>query len=327
MSGFFEGKRVLITGGLGFIGSNLAIELQKCGAIVTLIDSMIPSYGASVANIESIRDLVTINFSDLRDLYSLPYLVRGKDVIFCLAGQVSHLDSMREPLVDLDINTRSQLSLLECCRHENPAARLIFASTRQVYGKPQFLPVDETHPTAPTDVNGINKLATEMYFSLYAQVYGMSTITLRMTNTYGPRMDLRSPQKGFVGVFLQRALAGNTIRLYGDGSQRRDFNYVSDVVDALMLAGQSQSITGRCFNLGHHENFSLREFVEVLTQLCSVRFELTPFPSELQAIDIGDYYADFSAFSEATGWRPRIGLHEGLKRTLDYFKHQHNLVA
>jgi nucleoside-diphosphate-sugar epimerase len=288
---------------------------------------MIPSYGGSVTNVESIRDKITINYSDVRDLHSLPYLVRGQDVIFCLAGQVSHIDSMREPLVDLDINTRSQLSLLECCRRENPAARLVFSSTRQVYGKPRFLPVNETHPTAPTDVNGINKLAAEMYFTLYSQVHGMSTISLRLTNTYGPRMDLCNSQKGFVGVFIQQALAGQTIRLYGNGSQRRDFNYVSDVVDALMLAGQSRSLCGQCFNLGHEENFSLREFVEALAKHCRLHFELAPFPDALRAIDIGDYSADFTAFREATGWRPRVCLHEGLERTVGFFKQQFGLVA
>lgn len=326
MTDFFDGKRVLITGGLGFIGSNLAIALRSCGASVTLIDSMIPSYGGRLSNVESICGNVTINFSDLRDLHSLPYLVRGQDVIFCLAGQVSHIDSMREPLVDLDINTRSQLSLLECCRRENPTARLVFSSTRQVYGKSRFLPVNESHPTAPTDVNGINKLAAEMYFALYAQVYGMSTISLRLTNTYGPRMDISNLHKGFVGVFIQQALTGRTIRLFGDGSQRRDFNYVSDVVDALMLAGGSNSLCGQCFNLGHEENFSLRDFVEALAKHCPVRFELVPFPDELRAIDIGDYYADFTAFREATGWRPRVCLHEGLERTINFYK-QHGLVA
>ena len=327
MSNFYQGRRVLITGGLGFIGSNLAIELQQCGARLTLVDSMIPAYGACIKNIEPIRDAVTVNFSDVRDQHSLPYLVRDQEVIFSLAGQVSHIDSMHEPLVDLDINCRSQLSLLECCRRENPDVRLVLASTRQIYGKPQFLPVTEDHPIAPTDINGINKWAAEMYFTLYAQVYGMSTVSLRLTNTYGPRMDLRNSKKGFVGVFIQQALSGQAIRIFGTGLQRRDFNYVSDVTQALALVGASRAHSGVGFNLGHDEHFSLREFVETLSEHCPVQFEITPFPDELRAIDIGDYYADYSKFRAATGWRPQVGLNEGLQRTMRFYRHAKETAA
>jgi UDP-glucose 4-epimerase len=320
VSDYYHGRRVLITGGLGFIGSNLAIELQKRGAYLTLLDSMIPAYGASVENIESIRHKVTVNFSDVRDPHSLTYLVRDQEVIFSLAGQVSHIESMHEPLVDLDINCRSQLSLLECCRRENPNVRLVLASTRQVYGKPQFLPVTEDHPIAPTDINGIHKWAAETYFTLYAQVHGMSTVSLRLTNTYGPRMDLRNSNKGFVGVFIHQALQGQRIRIFGTGSQRRDFNYVSDVTQALALAGENRTLCGQSFNLGHDEHFTLREFVELLSTHWPVPFEIIPFPEELRTIDIGDYYADYSSFRAATGWRPQVSLQEGLKHTLRYFQ-------
>jgi len=327
MSSFYHGRRVLITGGLGFIGSNLAIELQKLGARLTLLDSMIPAYGACLENIEPIRNAVTVNFSDVRDHHSLAYLVRDQEVIFSLAGQVSHIDSMHEPLVDLDINCRSQLSLLECCRRENPGVRLVLASTRQVYGKPQFLPVTEEHPIAPTDINGINKWAAEMYFTLYAQVYGMSTVSLRLTNTYGPRMDLRNSRKGFVGVFIQQALNGQPIRIFGTGTQRRDFNYVSDVVHALAMVGESRLFCGQSFNLGHDEHFTLREFVELLSEKCPVDFELIPFPDELRAIDIGDYFADYSRFRAVTGWRPCIGLSEGLQRTIMHYRQPFETAA
>ena len=317
---FYRGRRVLITGGLGFIGSNLAIDLVERGARVTLVDSMIPAYGATVDNIRSIRDCVTVNFSDVRDLHSLPYLVRDQEVIFSLAGQVSHIDSMHDPLTDLDINCRSQLSLLECCRRENPKVRLVLAGTRQIYGKPQQLPVTESHPLAPTDVNGINKLAAEMYYMLYAQVYGMATVSLRLTNSYGPRMDLHNSKKGFVCVFVERALSGKKIRLFGDGSQRRDFNYISDVTDALILAGQSNAVVGQCYNLGQSPPRSLLEFVQTLAGYCPIEYECVPFPDELRAIDIGDYYADFSKFQRATGWQPRIGLEEGLQRTVEFYR-------
>ena len=201
------------------------------------------------------------------------------------------------------------------------------ASTRQIYGKPQFLPVTEDHPIAPTDINGINKWAAEMYFTLYAQVYGMSTVSLRLTNTYGPRMDLRNSKKGFVGVFIQQALSGQAIRIFGTGLQRRDFNYVSDVTQALALVGESRAHCGVSFNLGHDEHFSLREFVETLSEHCPVQFEITPFPDELRAIDIGDYYADYSKFRAATGWRPQVGLNEGLQSTMRFYRQAKETAA
>lgn len=320
MSEFYQNRRVLVTGGLGFIGSNLAIELVRRGAIVTLLDSMIPAYGAQLSNIAPIRDQVNVNFSDVRDLHSLPFLVRDQEVIFSLAGQVSHIESMSDPLTDLDINCRSQLSLLECCRRDNPSARLVLASTRQIYGKPQFLPVTEAHAYAPADVNGINKLAAEMYFSLFAEVYGLHTVSLRLTNTYGPRMDLRSQNKGFVGVFLGRALAGQSIQVFGSGEQRRDFNYVDDVTDALLMAAENDQCRGQCFNLGHHEHYSLIEFVRILAQYANFQFSCVPFPPERKAIDIGDYYGDYSKFAGFAGWKPRISLEEGLAKTMAFFR-------
>lgn len=320
MSDFYAGRRALVTGGLGFIGSNLAIELVRRGALVTLVDSMIPRYGANLFNVEPVRDAVRINFSDVRDAHSLQYLVRGQDLIFSLAGQVSHIDSMRDPFTDLEINCRSQLSLLECCRDHNPAARIVFASTRQIYGRPQYLPIDEKHPLVPVDVNGINNLAAEMYYTLYHDVYGLHTVSLRLTNTYGPRMDLRSEGKGFVGVFVRRALAGEAIELFGTGEQRRDFNYVDDVVSALLLAGENDALAGGSYNLGHPRPYSLREFVEILGRFAGFEFRCVPFPEERRKIDIGDYYGDFSRFRDATGWEPRVDLPEGLERTMAFFR-------
>ena len=225
---------------------------------------------------------------------------------------------MHDPLTDLEINCKSQLSLLECCRLRNPKAKIVFASTRQLYGRPQYLPVDERHPLIPVDVNGINKLAADMYYTLYHDVYGMPTVSLRLTNTYGPRMDLSSTKKGFVGIFVSKALAGETIQIYGDGQQRRDFNYIDDVVQALLLAATCPSIHGQVFNLGHPEPCSLLEFVKILRGLAEFEYELVPFPATAQAIDIGDYYGAFDVFRDATGWTPRVGLREGLERTLAY---------
>jgi UDP-glucose 4-epimerase len=316
----WRGKRVLVTGGIGFIGSNLAIRLVELGARVQLVDSMLPAYGADLANVEPVRERLRVNFSDVRDRHSLGWLVRGEDVIFSLAGQVSHLDSMVDPETDLEINCRSQLSLLESCRKVNPSVRIVFASTRQLYGRPEYLPVDERHPLRPVDVNGINKLAAEMYYTLYHRVHGLATVSLRLTNTYGPRMDLHSDRKGFVGVFLRQALAGETVRIYGTGEQRRDFNYVDDVVDALLLAAESDRLLGQSLNLGHPSTYSLIEFVETLARFAPFRWERVPFPPELAAIDIGDYYGAFAAFAAATGWSPRIDLADGLARTVEWFR-------
>ncbi|WP_442510662.1 NAD-dependent epimerase/dehydratase family protein [Novipirellula sp. SH528] len=321
MSNPFQGKRVLITGGIGFLGSNLAEELANRGAEVLLVDSMIPRYGATLDNLAEFRDRVEVNFSDLRDSFSTNFLVRGHDYIFSLAGQVSHLESMHDPLTDLDINCRSQLSLLESCRLNNPEAVIVFAGTRQIYGKPQFLPVTEDHPVVPADANGVSNLATEHYFSLYHRVYNMRTVSLRLTNTYGPRMDLDSGQKGFMGVFIRRALRGEMIQLFGDGEQKRDFNYCTDVVDAFLRAASTgDHLWGNSYNLGDSNSYSLRHVVELLQQHAKFDFRCVPFPADRKAIDIGDYIADFSRFNEATGWTPNVSFEEGLAMTMKYFR-------
>jgi nucleoside-diphosphate-sugar epimerase len=317
---FYAGKRVVITGGVGFIGSNLAIRLVELGAEVVLVDSMLPAYGATLRNIEPIRDRVTVNFSDVRDHHSLAYIVQEQDLIFSLAGQISHSESMRDPMTDLEINVKSQLSLLECCRRGNAKAKVVFASTRQLYGRPQYLPVDERHPLVPVDVNGINNLAAEMYCSLYHTVYGMPTVSLRLTNTYGPRMELDNGRKGFVGIFIGKALRGESIQIYGSGEQLRDYNYVDDVVEALLVAGRDEHVDGQVFNLGHPAPRSLLDFVETLQQILDFEYEKVPFPAEAAAIDIGDYYGDASKFREATGWAPVVDLEEGLARTVDYYR-------
>jgi UDP-glucose 4-epimerase len=316
----YAGKRVLVTGGLGFIGSNLALALAQHGAEVTLLDALLPAYGGQLLNVEPIRDRVRISLSDLRDADRLRDVVAGQEMIFALAGQMSHLRSMRDPVTDLEINCHSQLSLLECCRAVNPEAALVLASTRQVYGRPQYLPVDEAHPTLPVDVNGVHKLAAEMYYRLYWQVHGLRTVTLRLTNTYGPRMDLSSPDKGVLGVFLRQALTGETLRVYGSGEQRRDFTYVDDVVEALLLAGICEQVTGKAFNLGHPQPYSLLAFARLLQTLTGCRYECIPFPEDQRAIDIGDYWGDFSRFHTLTGWNPAVNLGDGLQRTVAFFR-------
>lgn len=321
----FQGKKVLILGGLGFIGSNLAIKLVSLGAKVSLVDSMLEQYGGNLANIEPIKDDVSINFSDIRDQHSLNYMVRDVDVIFSVAGQTSHIESMADPITDLDINCRSQLSILECCRKNNPEVKIVYASTRQLYGRPQYLPVDEKHPVVPVDVNGINKLAAEMYYTLYSQVYGMNCVSLRLTNTYGPRQHLSGNKQGFAGIFLRKAISGEPIQVFGDGKQLRDFNYIDDVVDAFLLATNNKQLYGKVYNLGAKNYYSLLDFVGYLQGHCTFDFKVVPFPPDHQAIDIGDYYGDFQLFNSLTGWEPKIELEEGLKRTIEYFEPRRDL--
>ena len=316
----FSDKQVLILGGMGFIGSNLAKRLVEEGAQVTLIDSMLDQYGGNLANVEGFRDKLEINYSDIRDTHSLAYLVRDMDIIYSMAGQTSHIESMHDPFTDLEINCSSQLSILECCRKYNPDVEILYASTRQIYGRPQYLPVDEKHPIVPVDVNGINKYAAEMYYSLYHNVYGMRCTSLRLTNTFGPRQHLRDNKQGFVGIFIRLALNGQPIRIFGDGSQLRDFNYVNDVVDAFIMATGHSELYGEAFNLGHSDKHSLLEFVELLSQYADFPFETVPFPADHKAIDIGDYYADFSLFRAKVGWMPRFDLNQGLALTVAYFQ-------
>jgi UDP-glucose 4-epimerase len=317
----FAGKRVLITGGLGFIGSSLAHELVAAGADVVLVDSLVPEYGGNYANVRGIEDRLRVNVSDVRDEHSLRRLVEGQDYLFNLAGQTSHLDSMTDPFTDLEINSRAQLAILEACRHHNPGVGIVFASTRQIYGSPAYLPVDEKHPIAPVDVNGINKAAGEWYHLLYGRVYGMRVAVLRLTNTYGPRMRVRDARQTFLGWWLRLILNGQQLTIYGDGAQRRDFNYVGDGVRAFLLAAVSEEAAGRVYNLGSGEVVSLLELAELLIEVNgSGSLELVPFPEDRKAIDIGDYFADFSKIERELGWSPRVDLREGIARSLAYYR-------
>jgi UDP-glucose 4-epimerase len=316
----YRGKSILITGGLGFIGSNLARRLVKLGAKVTLVDSLIPLYGGNLFNIKDIREKVSVNLSDVRDPYALTHLMEGQEFLFNLAGQTSHLDSMEDPQTDLAINATAQLSILEVCRKVNPGIKVVFASTRQIYGRPSYLPVDEKHPTNPIDVNGINKLAGEKYHLLYHDVYGIQTCALRLTNTYGPGMRIKDARQTFLGAWIRQLLEGRPIEVFGDGSQLRDFNYVDDCVDALLLAAVSKVAIGKVYNLGSDEVINLRNLAERMTELhCSGSFKLVPFPTDRKAIDIGDYCSDFTLIQRELGWSPHIGLSQGLAKTILYY--------
>ena len=315
----WSGTRVLITGGLGFIGSNLARRLVDLGAEVAVIDSLVPEYGGNPFNLDGYDDRIRVNVSDMRDPHSLRFMIQGREVIFNLAGQTSHMDSMADPMTDLAINGAAQLSLLELCRKENPQARIVFASTRQIYGRPQYLPVDERHPLNPVDVNGINKIAGESYHRLYASVYGMHTVALRLTNTYGPRMRIKDARQTFLGVWVRAAIEGRPFEVWG-GEQLRDFTYADDVVEALMLAAVTPALNGQALNLGGDCIVSLAETARLLGEVTGTAFAVREFPADRKRIDIGDYYADDRLFRAATGWSPVTSLSDGLARTVDYYR-------
>lgn len=317
----FSSKRVLITGGLGFIGSNLAISLVELGAHVTIIDSLIPEYGGNFWNIQPVREQLHVNISDVRDEYSLKHLVKGQDYLFNLAGQTSHVDSMKNPYQDLEINARAQLCILEACRHDNPDIKVVFASTRQMYGKPEYLPVDERHALHPVDVNGINKMAGEWYHLVYHSVYNVRAVVLRLTNTYGPRMRVKDARQTFLGVWVRNVIQGRPIQVFGDGKQIRDFNYVDDVVAALLLAGMSEDANGEIFNLGADDPIALSDTADLLLAVHGHgEKELVQFPDDRKTIDIGDYYGDYRKIRARLGWKPTIPLEEGLQRTLSYYQ-------
>jgi UDP-glucose 4-epimerase len=319
----FAGARVLITGGLGFIGSTLARRLVELDARITLVDSLIPTYGGNLRNIDGIEERVRVNIADVRDEHSMDYLVQGQDFLFNLAGQNSHLDSMRDPYADLEINCRAQLSILEACRKHNPNLKLVYASTRQIYGKPEYLPVDERHLLRPVDVNGINKMAGEWYHILYNNVYGIRACALRLTNTYGPRMRVKDDRQTFLGIWIKLLMDGKPIQVFGDGAQIRDFNYVDDAVEALLLAAADSAADGQIFNLGCDEVINFRDLAALMVEINGAGcYEIVPFPPDRKSIDIGDYYADYRLIQGRLGWRPKVALREGLARTMAFYREE-----
>ena len=318
---FYRGRRVMVTGGLGFIGSNLARHLVDLDADVLLVDSLIDDYGGNLFNVDGIADRVRVNVADIRQQSTMNYLVRDREIIFNLAGQVSHIDSLRDPYTDLEINCRSQLTLLEACRNHNGAAKVVFAGTRQVYGRPDSLPVSERHLVRPTDINGINKAAGEYYHLVYNNVFGVRACSLRLTNVYGPRQLIRHNRQGFIGWFIRLAIEDRTIDIYGDGSQLRDLVYVDDAADAFLRAGASDLCNGGAFNVGGDRPISHRDLSALLIRLAgggSVRY--VEWPPDKKSIDIGSFYADSAKFQRAVGWTTRVPLDEGLRRTISYYQ-------
>jgi len=318
----FAGRRVLITGGLGFIGSNLARTLVGLGARVSIVDSLVPEYGGNRRNLAGITARVKVHIADVRDWPRLPDLVRGQDFLFNLAGQTSHMDSMTDPQTDLDINCRAQLAILEACRLHNPSIRIVFASTRQIYGRPDYLPVDERHPLRPVDVNGINKMAGEAFHLLYSRVHGIAATALRLTNTIGPRMRVRDARQTFVGVWVRRLVEGEPFEVWG-GEQLRDFTYVDDAVEAFLLAAAKPEAVGEVFNLGGPPRVTLQRLAELLVEINrGGSFVVREFPADRRRIDIGDYFADGRLISRRLGWKPRTDLRTALQRTVAYYRRE-----
>ena len=324
MENYFKIKKILITGGLGFIGSTLAHRLAKMEADIFLVDSLISEYGGNNFNINGIEDRVKVNIADVRDKHSMDYLVKDKDIIFNLAGTLSHIDSMNDPFTDLEINCKSQLSILESCRKNNRDVKIIFAGTRGQYGKADHLPVDEKHLMHPTDVNGINNIAGESYHILYNNIYGIRAVSLRLTNTYGPRHQMKHHKQGIINWFIRQLIEGQTVKLYGDGKQIRDINYVDDVVEALLLVACNEKTNGEVFNLGGIPK-NLIDLVETMIDVYGKgNYELIPFKDDLKKIEIGDYIANYEKVKNTVGWQPKISLEEGLRSSFDYYEKYRN---
>jgi UDP-glucose 4-epimerase len=317
----FRGARVVITGGMGFIGSALARRLVGLGGEVLLIDSMIPEYGANAANIADFRERVAVNIADIRGGSALRHLLTGQDYLFNLAAQTSHLDSMAAPADDLAINCKAQLELLEACRAVNPGIVIVHAGTRQIYGRPHYLPVDERHPLRPVDVNGVNKMAGEAYHLLFHDVYGIRSRSLRLTNVYGPGMRIKDARQTFLGIWLRRVIEGEPFEVWG-GEQRRDLLYVDDAAEAFLYAALTPEAEGLALNVGGDEPCSLAVLAElIIAANCGGRYEIREFPPERKRIDIGDFVTDDRQFRTLSGWRPHTGLSDGIARSLDYYRH------
>jgi UDP-glucose 4-epimerase len=321
----YRGQEVLITGGLGFIGSNLAIRLVQCGASVTLLDSLHPTCGANYFNIDPVRNDVNVVEGNSSNLELVRKLVRGKTYVFSLAGHVSHIESMEEPFEDLQMNAVAPLTVLEACRHENREARVVYSGTRQSYGRPDVVPLVETQMLKPVDVNGVSKMAGEWFHMVYHHAHGIQSVSLRLINTYGPRQLMKHPRQGFIGWFIRQAIDGAEIQIFGDGQQVRGFNYVDDVVDALLIAGTRKEVKGDYFNLGGERPIELEELTKLLIKLSGRgSYRIVPFPPESKAIDIGSVYSSSAKFNLATGWKARVPIEEGLARTVEYYRRHHS---
>ena len=317
----FDGARVLITGGLGFIGSNLAIALVERGARVTLVDAMIPEYGGNPFNIESIRDRVAVNFGDICDRHAMDWVVRGQDYVFHLAGQVSHVLSLTDPYPDLEFNIKGTVVLMEALRRCNPGARVIFTGTRGQYGPAVKLPVNEDAPTNPKGIYEISNLTAEKIIKVYHDIHGIHSVLLRLTNVYGPRAQMKHPHYGVLNWFVRLAIDDQCIKIFGDGQIKRDFLYVDDCVEALLACATAPAAAGEVLNVGIDRPTTFLESVEELIRVAgNGRWAFAPFTPERKAQEPGDFYSDISKIRRLVGWSPRTSLTDGLARTVAYYR-------
>ncbi|MFM7423773.1 MAG: NAD-dependent epimerase/dehydratase family protein [Elainella sp.] len=315
----FDNQKILITGGLGFIGSNLAKRLLQLGAEVVLVDNLLPNSGGNLYNIAAIQDQLTVHVLDMGDQAAMRPLIEDAAYLFNLAGQVSHQVGMQDPCLDLEINARSQLTILELCRHHNPTIKIVFTSTRHIYGRPDYLPVDEKHCLRPGDVNGVNKLAGESYHRIYHDAYGLRTAVLRLTSTYGSGMRIKDARQTFLGIWLRLLLEGKPFEVWG-GEQLRDYSHVDDVVEALLAAAVSPAAEGQVFNLSG-DRLLLKDLAQLLVDAHgSGEFSVRPFPTDRKSADLGDFYSDDQLIRSVLGWQPQVTLREGLARTLAYYQ-------
>lgn len=317
----YKDKKVLITGGAGFIGSSLAQELVKYGAKVTILDAMLPLYGGNLFNLEEIKNDIEFIKGDIRDEKLMETLVKEKDIIYNFAAQVSHLDSKDQPLLDLDINGRGHIVVLEAVRKYAPQAKILFSSSRMVYGKIVHTPVDENHSTKPLSIYGIHKLLAEMYYQYYFETFNINTVSVRIPTPYGTRQHMKHNKYSVVGWFLRQSLDGEVIKIFGDGAQSRDYIYINDVVDAFLRLGLNGK-SGEIYNLGTNEKTRFIDMVDaILTETQTGSKEHTPWPNNYVVGDFGDYVANYEKIKNDVSWEPKIGLKEGVQKMVEYYKH------
>jgi len=325
LDSFYHKRSVLILGGLGFIGSTLAHLLVKYGAKVTLIDNYLPDHGANSFNLEGIRDQVRVHISDLRNREALSVLVKDQDMVFNLAAQTSHLDSMTEPFLDLDINCRGNLTFLEVCREQRPDLRVVYVGTRAFYGAPKQTPVSEEAPLKPLDIYSVNRLAAEQYHFVYHQHYGLPVTSLRLGNLYGPRGQMQHPRYNVLNYFVRMALEKRIIQIYGDGLQQRDYVYIEDACNALLLAGASEQAIGKIYNVGSGGSRSFLDLVQEIIRLSNQGdYQHRDWPKGSKAFDVGDFITDITAIKKDLNWRPQTSISEGLGATIDFYRKHAN---
>lgn len=317
----FKGKNALITGGLGFIGSNLAIRLVELGANVTVVDAMLPGYGGNLFNIKEIEDRIRINFSDIRDWHSMNYLVRGQDYIFHLAGQVDHILSLSDPFPDIDINIRGSAVVMEAVRSNAPGARVVYTGTRGQYGSIVELPASENAPMNPKGLYELSNLTAEKMMLLYNDTHKVATTALRLTNIYGPRAQMQHSRYGVVNWFVRIALDSGTIKVFGEGNIKRDFLFVDDAVEAILLSAVKDEARGEVFNVGRDTPSNFLELAKKVIEVAGMgTWQFAPFSAERAKQEPGDFYSDISKIRKSLGWEPKTDLETGLRKTIDFYR-------